>query len=151
MRIAYTDKAESVRAEQLSGFFAGWPDHPDPEAHLEILRGSHTAWLAFDNNQCVGFINALSDGVFYAYIPLLEVLPDYRGKGIGKELVTRMLETLSDMYAIDIVCDESVASFYDKLGLSRCVGMVKRNYENQGTANRARHGTPTGGAGELQC
>ena len=151
MRIAYTDEAESVSAEQLSGFFVGWPNHPDPEAHLEILHGSHAVWLAFDNDRCVGFINALSDGVFYAYIPLLEVLPDYRGKGIGKELVTRMLESLSDMYAIDIVCDESVASFYDKLGLSRCVGMVKRNYENQGTANRARHGTPTGGAGELQC
>ena len=151
MRIAYTDKVESVSAEQLTGFFVGWPDHPDPEAHLEILRGSHTVWLAFDNNQCVGFINALSDGVFYAYIPLLEVLPDYRGKGIGKELVTRMLETLSDMYAIDIVCDESVASFYAKLGLSRCVGMVRRNYENQGTTKRALHRSSTGGAGELQC
>lgn len=151
MRIAYTDEVESVSAEQLSGFFAGWPNHADPEAHLEILRGSHAIWLAFDGNRCVGFVNALSDGVFYAYIPLLEVLPDYRGKGIGKELVTRMLESLSDMYAIDIVCDESVASFYDKLGLSRCVGMVKRNYDNQGPVNRARHGTATGGAAELQC
>ena len=149
MTITYTNRIESVSAGQLSGFFVGWPDHPDPEAHLEILRGSHTVWLAFDNNQCVGFINSLSDGVFYAYIPLLEVLPNYQGKGIGKELVTRMLESLSDMYAIDIVCDESVALFYDKLGLSRCVGIVKRNYENQGTADRARCGSSPSGAPEL--
>ena len=139
MTITYTSRVESVSAGQLSGFFVGWPAHPDPEAHLEILRASHAVWLAFDNDQCVGFINALSDGVFYAHIPLLEVLPKYQGKGIGKELLTRMLQSLSDMYAVDIVCDESVASFYDKMGLSRCVGMVKRNYENQGTAGRGLH------------
>lgn len=149
MKIVYTNRIESVSAGQLTGFFVGWPAHPDPEAHLEILRASHTVWLAFHNDQCVGFVNALSDGVFYAYIPLLEVLPYYQGKGIGKELVTRMLESLSGMYAIDIVCDESVASFYDKLGLSRCVGMVRRNYENQGTADRTRRRNSTSGAAEL--
>ena len=149
MKIVYTNRIESVSAGQLTGFFVGWPAHPDPEAHLEILRASHTVWLAFHNDQCVGFVNALSDGLFYAYIPLLEVLPYYQGKGIGKELVTRMLESLSGMYAIDIVCDESVASFYDKMGLSRCVGMVRRNYEDQGTADRTRRGSSTSGAAEL--
>jgi ribosomal protein S18 acetylase RimI-like enzyme len=135
MSISYTNRIESISATQLKGFFVGWSDHPDPEAHLEILRGSYRAWLALEKDKCVGFINALSDGVFYAYIPLLEVLPNYQSKGIGKKLVKLMLETLQDMYAIDIVCDDSVASFYDKLGLSRCVGMIKRNHENQGTAN----------------
>jgi ribosomal protein S18 acetylase RimI-like enzyme len=134
MSISYTNRIESIRATQLKGFFVGWSDHPDPEAHLEILRGSFHTWLALDKDKCVGFINALSDGVFYAYIPLLEVLPKYQSKGIGKKLAKLMLETLKDMYAIDIVCDESVAPFYDKLGLSRCVGMIKRNHENQGTA-----------------
>lgn len=149
MKIVYTNRIESVSAGQLTGFFVGWAAHPDPEAHLEILRASHTVWLAFHNDQCVGFINALSDGVFYAYIPLLEILPSYQGRGIGKELLTRMLESLSGMYAIDIVCDESVAPFYDRLGLSRCVGMVRRNYENQGTTKRALHRSSTGGAAEL--
>ena len=149
MKIVYTNRIESVSAGQLTGFFVGWPAHPDPEAHLEILRASHTVWLAFHNDQCVGFINALSDGVFYAYIPLLEILPSYQGRGIGKELLTRMLESLSDMYAIDIVCDESVAPFYDRLGLSRCVGMVRRNYGNQGTAGRTRRGSSTAPPVEL--
>ena len=134
MSITYTDKTEYLSANQLEGFFVGWPEHPDQEAHLEILRGSYATWLAFDQDRCVGFINALSDGVFYAYIPLLEVLPEYQGHGIGTELVRRMLETLESMYAIDVVCDESVAPFYKAIGFSRCAGMVKRNYANQGTA-----------------
>ncbi len=136
MTIEYIDTIESVSPNQLEGFFVGWPEHPDQAAHLEVLRGSHSVWLALDQERCVGFINALSDGAFYAYVPLLEVLPDFQGKGIGKELVSRMFESLKGMYAIDIICDESVAPFYDELGLSRCVGMVKRNYHNQGMANR---------------
>jgi len=135
MEIIYTNKIESVRAKQIEGFFVAWLERPDPETHLEILRGSYAVWLAFDQDQCVGFINALSDGLFYAYIPLLEVLPDYQGKGIGKELVQRMVGTFEKMYAIDIVCDESIVPFYTEIGFSRCAGMVKRNYANQGMAN----------------
>lgn len=136
MAIAYTDNVESLTADQLVGFFVCWPRHPDPVTHLGILRGSYAVWLALDHERCVGFINALSDGVFFAYIPLLEVLPAYQKQGIGTELVRRMVETLGHMYAIDIVCDESVAPFYTALEFDRCAGMIKRNYANQGAPNR---------------
>jgi len=139
MSISYTDSLESLTASQLEGFFVDWPEHPCPQTHREILRGSHAAWLAIDQGRCVGFINAISDGVFYAFIPLLEVLPDYQGKGIGTELMRRMLETLEGMYAIDIVCDKSVAPFYKAKGFSECVGMAKRNYANQGATNKGTH------------
>jgi ribosomal protein S18 acetylase RimI-like enzyme len=148
MSITYTNKIDVLKLDQLQGFFVGWPKHPDPEAHLEILRGSYAAWIALDRDRCVGFINGLSDGVFYAHIPLLEVLPEYQGQGIGTELVRRMLRTLESMYAIDIVCDESVTPFYEAIGFDRCVGMVKRNYINQGAANKRIQRTPTKGAAD---
>jgi len=137
MEVIYTNDLTQIGPDQLNGFFVGWPDHPDPESHLEVLRRSHAVWLALDAGRCVGFINALSDGVFYAYIPLLEVLPEYQGQGIGKELVGRMLETLRGMYAIDIVCDESVAPFYAAMDFRRCNAMIRRNYTNQGVRKRA--------------
>lgn len=116
----------------LEGFFVGWPKHPSPLTHYEILKNSFSVWIALDGERCVGFINALSDWVFYSYIPLLEVLPDYQGKGIGSELLSRMVQALDEMYAIDIVCDESIESFYTQKGFSGLVGTVKRNYQNQG-------------------
>ncbi len=131
MTIRYTDQISNLSADQMAGFFVDWPKCPDTEKHMDILRGSYKVWLAFDDDLCVGFINAISDGVFYSYIPLLEVLPEYKGKGIGSELVERMVNSLECMYAIDIVCDESVAPFYEDKGFARCVGMVKRNYDNQ--------------------
>ena len=131
MNIKYKNDTKNLTPAQLNGFFVGWPEHPDPETHLKILNNSYAIWLAFDGSRCVGFINALSDGIFYSFIPLLEVLPNYKGHGIGTELVKRMLETLKNMYAIDIVCDESIAPFYEAIKFERCVGMVKRNYEKQ--------------------
>jgi len=131
MDIKYKNDTKDLTPSQLNGFFVGWPNHPDPKTHLKILRNSYAVWIAYDGSRCVGFINAISDGVFHSFIPLLEVLPDYKGYGIGTELVKRMIETLKSMYAIDIVCDESVAPFYEAKNFGRCVGMVKRNYENQ--------------------
>ena len=103
---------------------------------MDILRNSYEVWIALDGEKCVGFTNALSDGLFCACIPLLEVLPEYQGTGIGSELVSRMVKSLKGMYAIDIVCDESVAPFYEKQDFSQCVGMVKRNYDNQGETRK---------------
>jgi len=45
----------------LEGFFVGWPKHPSPLTHYEILKNSFSVWIALDGERCVGFINALSD------------------------------------------------------------------------------------------
>jgi len=133
MHITYSSSTDGLAAKQLSGFFVDWPQRPDPETHLTILRGSYAVWLAMDGDQCVGFINALSDGVLCAYVPLLEVLPPYQGRGIGTELVRRMMRRLAGMYALDVVCDASLAPFYARLGFAQCTAMVQRNRDHQGT------------------
>lgn len=131
MKITYTDNLDVIVVENLKGFFEGWPNPPDPARHLEILKASYKVWLALDGEKCVGFINAFSDGMLQAYLPLLEVLPAYRGQGIGSQLVLQMVNSLEGIYAIDIVCDEQVAGFYSRLGFSRLVGMAKRNPAHQ--------------------
>jgi ribosomal protein S18 acetylase RimI-like enzyme len=133
MEITYSESLSGVTADQLrGGFFAGWPNPPTPESHLRILAGSSAVILArADDGQVVGFITAVSDGVSCAYIPHLEVLAGYQGRGIGTELVRRMLAKLRQLYMIDLVCDPSVQPFYERLGLRAVVGMVQRNYDRQ--------------------
>ena len=130
--VAYTTSLAGVTAEHLrGGFFEGWPNPPTPDTHLRILRGSSQVVLAWDAGQVVGFINALSDGVLTAYLPLLEVLPSYRGQGIGGELVRRMVAELGPIYAIDLLCDELLVPYYQRLGMVAVRGMVIRNYDLQ--------------------
>ena len=131
--IVYRDTSAGVGPGQLRGFFVGWPNPPGPETHRRLLEGSDAVVLAVDDgsDRVVGFITAISDGVLSAYIPLLEVLPAWQGQGIGQELVRRMVGRLRDLYMIDLLCDEDLQSFYERLGFTRAQGMVVRNYENQ--------------------
>jgi ribosomal protein S18 acetylase RimI-like enzyme len=131
--IAYSETLEGIGAGQLTGFFVGWPNPPSPEAHLRILAGSAAVVLARDDatGDVVGFITAISDGVSAAYIPHLEVLPAYQGRGIGSELVRRMLAKLRHLYMIDLVCDTDVQPFYERLGMRPYSAMILRNYDRQ--------------------
>jgi ribosomal protein S18 acetylase RimI-like enzyme len=38
-------------------------------------------------------------------LPLLEVLPEYQGQGVGTELVRRLLARLDSLYMVDLCCD----------------------------------------------
>lgn len=131
--ITYTDSGDHVRPDQIVGFFVDWPDPPSSETHLRVLHGSTHIHLAVDSDtgKIVGFITAVSDGVLSAYIPLLEVLPDYQGRGIGSELVRRMLATLEHIYMVDLLCDPELQPFYARLGLVSATAMFRRNYHRQ--------------------
>jgi len=128
--IEYTDRLCGITPRMLEGFFAGWKAPPDPDVHLRILRGSSHVVLAVDSScsQVVGFVTALSDGVQSAFIPLLEVLPDYQGRGIGTELMRRVLEKLEGIPTIDLTCDCVLQAFYSRFGMWPSVGMVIRDY-----------------------
>lgn len=127
----YTDDLNQLEIGQ--GFFDGWPNPPSKEKHRKILEKSYKALVAIDedSNKIIGFINAVSDGVLSAYIPLLEVLPEYQNQGIGSELVKKMLEELKDFYMVDLCCDESLQEFYKKFGMMKSQGMICRNYKYQ--------------------
>jgi ribosomal protein S18 acetylase RimI-like enzyme len=126
--IAYADDLTGIEARQLRGFFVGWPRPLSPEAHLRLLAGSDRVVLAIDTDaeRVVGFVTALTDGVLTGFIPLLEVLPAYQGRGIGRELMTRMLAQLVHLPNIDLLCDPDVVPFYERFGMTPVTGMVIR-------------------------
>jgi GNAT superfamily N-acetyltransferase len=123
----YVTSADGISASDLEGFFVGWPTPPSPEQHLAVLRGSTHVVVAMDGERVAGFINALSDGVLAAYIPLLEVRPDYQGSGVGSEFVRRMLDAIGDLYMVDLVCDEDLMPFYERFGMFRWNAAIKRS------------------------
>jgi ribosomal protein S18 acetylase RimI-like enzyme len=131
--ISYRTSLESISSDMLTGFFVRWPKPPSPETHMRLLQHSYRVVLAVDDQigRVVGFINAISDGVLSAYIPLLEVLPEYQMQGIGDELVRRMLWSLDGLYMIDLLCDRRLQPFYEQFGMVGATGMMVRNYDRQ--------------------
>jgi ribosomal protein S18 acetylase RimI-like enzyme len=83
------------------------------------------------DQQVVGFITAITDGVLSAFIPLLEVVPEYQGRGIGSDLVRMLLDDIGDLYAIDAMVDRELQPFYKHLGLGPADGVALRNYDRQ--------------------
>ncbi len=129
----YKNSLDGITSDMLKGFFGDWPNPPSPQTHLKLLKSSSKVVIALDDatNQVVGFITAISDGVLSAYIPLLEVLPAYKNKGIGKELVSRMLKELDHIYMNDLCCDDDLVPYYEKFGMTKTNGMILRNYQRQ--------------------
>lgn len=128
--IEYRDDPTSITAEQLrGGFFEGWPVPPDAERHLAHLRGAEVAILALDTatGDVVGFVTAIGDGTLTAFIPLLEVLPAWRGRGIGGQLMGRVLERLGDRYSVDLACDPELVPFYARMGGTAGTAVSWRN------------------------
>ena len=125
--ITFDADARRLTSGELTGFFDGWPAAPDAVGLLRILQSSSLAVVARDDDRVVGFINALSDGEFAVYIPLLEVRPSHRGRGIGSQLVQQVLDHFPNAYLVDAVCDPEVVPFYERLGMIRLAGMARRN------------------------
>jgi ribosomal protein S18 acetylase RimI-like enzyme len=123
----YTTSADGISPDDLGGFFVGWPAPPTPEQHLALLRRSAHIALARDADRVIGFATALTDGVIAAYIPLLEVVPEFQHRGIGTELVRMLLSALRDYYMIDLVCDAALVPFYERLGMHGYTAAIIRN------------------------
>lgn len=126
--IEYIDNLEQIKNKKLHGFFVGWKSPLTPQRHGELLRGSTHFVAAVDGDKVVGFITALSDGVNSSFIPLLEVLPGYQGRGIGSELMRLMLVKLAGITNVDLTCDPDVQPFYERFKMMRSSGMVLRKY-----------------------
>lgn len=141
MGVEYVTSLSGIVTDNLTGFFAGWAKPPSPERHLQLLQGSDYVVLArLRSGRVVGFVTAISDGVLSAYIPFLEVLPDFQRRGIGQELMRRMLDQLGGLYMVDLTCDAELEPFYRGLGMSvlpRAMGLRSpRNLDAERLANR---------------
>tara|TARA_R110000868_G_scaffold242548_1_gene498068 strand:+ start:37177 stop:37596 length:420 start_codon:yes stop_codon:yes gene_type:complete len=127
----YISDFRKVASLDVAGFFVGWPKPPDDDVFRQLLESSYKVVLALDGEKLVGFITAISDGVLSAYIPFLEVLPQYQSQGIGAELVKRMQGQLSHLYMVDLLCDQELVGYYEKQGMQPATGAMLRNYQNQ--------------------
>jgi ribosomal protein S18 acetylase RimI-like enzyme len=97
---------------------AGWQTTADAE---DLMLALHNSWLtlsAYDQDQLVGFGRVVSDGVLYAMIYDLIVLPEYQGKGIGKAILEKLLNRckMQGIPKVQLFSAKGKILFYERFG-----------------------------------
>lgn len=117
---------------QVSALYVslGWNSLNLQTEELEkMCTQSWFALYAFDQESLVGMGRVISDGVITGIICGLGVLPSYQTKGIGKELMNRIIHHCEEHSVIpQLMCAENLEAYYEGLGFERfSVGMTKRS------------------------
>jgi len=123
------DAVTSAPIEEIVALYlaAGWWQEC-PEARETIpsmIRGSLCFMVARSiDGQIVGMARVISDGFSDAYIQDVVVLPEYRSRGIGKELVRRLTQfcVARKIAWIGLVAEPGTQGLYEELGYGPLVG-----------------------------
>ena len=97
----------------------GWSSAEKPDLLHKALLASHSLVTAWEGTRLVGLGNAISDGYLVVYYPHLLVLPEYQRRGIGAELMRRLLARYHGFHQHLLVADGRALDFYRKCGFER--------------------------------
>lgn len=122
--------------EHIAGFYisAQWITSEDDTSFLlPALSGSTLVAGAFDGNKIIGCGRAISDGCSDAYIQDVFVSPEYRGQGIGRELIKSLTDALQKLGVdwIALVGEPGTEKFYQRLGWKKKVGYTMWQWDNK--------------------
>jgi GNAT superfamily N-acetyltransferase len=125
---------EIVSLYRVAGW---WQDGRDDPAQIgPLIRGSLVFIVAVDrrSGRAVGMGRAISDGVSDAYIQDLVVLPKYRGRGIGRAILRRILEACREhgIGWIALIAEGGSGEFYRRLGFGVEEGDLPMMYRGGG-------------------
>jgi GNAT superfamily N-acetyltransferase len=95
-----------------------------PEEYRRSHERSHAVVLARAGNSYVGNGRILSDGVCNAYLVDIWTAPGYRRRGIGAEIVARLVASVPGQH-VALFTDER-ADFYRTLGFAPQAGGMSR-------------------------
>ena len=90
-----------------------------PEDLAIAFSNSRFTCFVFDTDKLIGVGRALADGVDCAYLCDIAVHPDYQGSGIGKAIVTWLVEQSKGHRKIILYAVPGKEAFYQKLGFKR--------------------------------
>jgi GNAT superfamily N-acetyltransferase len=93
-----------------------WARERPLEGIRKMLDNTPVKLGAWDGDTLIGFVRALSDGMYKAYIDDVVVDEPYRKRGVGTQLIQRMLEKLKGVNVVFLNCGEQVVAFYKKFG-----------------------------------
>ncbi len=98
---------------------SGWSSAKRPDELCAALRDCHALITAWEGPRLVGLANAISDGHLVVYFPHAVVHPDYQRRGIGRQMMQRLVARYTDFHQLVLIADGDACGFYQRLGFTR--------------------------------
>jgi GNAT superfamily N-acetyltransferase len=117
---AWVHDLEAVDLAELSALYRIAPlgDKP-PEALATVFGNSMFMCFAYSGGVLAGAGRALADGLDCAYLADVAVHPDHQGRGLGTEIIRRLVELSRGHKKIILYANPGTEGFYAKLGFLR--------------------------------
>jgi ribosomal protein S18 acetylase RimI-like enzyme len=120
MPVSWTDNLADIDWEELSALYRVAPLGDKAPADLQLVFGnSMFRVFAFDGGSLVGAGRALADGRDCSYLCDIAVLPSYSGRGLGKQIVERLVRLSAGHRKIILYSVPGRESFYEAAGFRR--------------------------------
>ncbi|MCT8137305.1 GNAT family N-acetyltransferase [Anaerobacillus sp. CMMVII] len=124
MGIVYKESVE-ISYDEIYNLYQNlnWTSYTNDMPRLvSAINHSLTVVSAWDEEKLVGLIRVVGDGLTIIYIQDILVLEAYQNKGIGSELMSRILTKYGDVRQKVLLTEDSIAvrSFYEKHRFESC-------------------------------
>jgi len=97
---------------------AYWAKGRPLETVERLLREASRVVGLYDHDRQIGFCRSFTDGLALAYLADVYVLPEYRGRGLGEELVREMVENGPFAHVKWLLHTEDMHPLYRKFGFA---------------------------------
>src|SRR5574339_440141 len=120
MTLEWTYSQENVDWEELSNLYiAAGMGNKAPADIKTAFTNSMFKCFVYDAGKLIAVGRALADGFDAAYICDIAVHPDYQGRGIGKQIVLKLVEFSKEHRKIILYAAPGKDTFYLRLGFKR--------------------------------
>jgi GNAT superfamily N-acetyltransferase len=89
------DAKDRIDLDEIHRFLSKvsyWAKGRPREVQKRLVRDAVRVVGLYDGERQIGFCRAATDGVSFVYLADVYVLPEYRGRGLGEELVREMVD-----------------------------------------------------------
>ena len=120
MEAIWKEGVEGIDWAQLHRMFERAPLGSKNEEQLRIaFSNSRYTVFVFDGQELVGAGRALADGADTSYIADVALLPEYQGRGLGRQIVQRLIDLSQGHRKILLFAVPGKEPFYQKFGFRR--------------------------------
>ena len=112
-----------IKPEQLQILLrqTDWANDRSLDGIQKMLDATYLVLGAWEGDRLIGFVRTITDGIYRALIDDVIVEESRRGRGIGSELMQRLIKRLREMEIEEVFlrCGGDVVPFYQRHGFEK--------------------------------